>query len=85
MTFINLTERICCSSAGVGRTGTLIAIDILLQHISENKKVDIFGTVFKLRKQRTNMVQTEVRIIIFYVLFNVLVVLQSRQSPGINI
>ncbi|PNF39790.1 hypothetical protein B7P43_G03502 [Cryptotermes secundus] len=46
-------------SAGVGRTGTLIAVDILLQHISENKKVDIFGTVFKLRKQRTNMVQTE--------------------------
>ncbi|XP_021940595.1 receptor-type tyrosine-protein phosphatase H-like isoform X2 [Zootermopsis nevadensis] len=46
-------------SAGVGRTGTLIAVDILLQHICENKKVDIFGTVFKLRKQRTNMVQTE--------------------------
>ncbi|XP_069678303.1 receptor-type tyrosine-protein phosphatase H-like isoform X4 [Periplaneta americana] len=46
-------------SAGVGRTGTLIAVDILLQHICENKKVDIFGTVFKLRKQRMNMVQTE--------------------------
>ncbi|PSN57248.1 hypothetical protein C0J52_02540 [Blattella germanica] len=46
-------------SAGVGRTGTLIALDILLQHISENKKVDIFGTVFKLREQRINMVQTE--------------------------
>jgi protein tyrosine phosphatase len=46
-------------SAGVGRTGTLIAVDNLLQHISENKKVDIFGTVFKLRKQRVNMVQTE--------------------------
>jgi len=46
-------------SAGVGRTGTLISVDILLQHISENKKVDIFGTVFKLRKQRVNMVQTE--------------------------
>jgi protein-tyrosine phosphatase len=49
-------------SAGVGRTGTLIAVDILLQHICENKKVDIFGTVFKLRKQRVNMVQTEVSV-----------------------
>jgi protein tyrosine phosphatase len=49
-------------SAGVGRTGTLIAVDILLQHIYENKKVDIFGTVFKLRKQRVNMVQTEVSV-----------------------
>jgi Protein tyrosine phosphatase len=50
-------------SAGVGRTGTLIAVDILLQHICENKKVDIFGTVFKLRKQRVNMVQTEVSVL----------------------
>ena len=52
-------------SAGVGRTGTLIAVDILLQHISENKnkKVDIFGTVFKLREQRVNMVQTEVSVL----------------------
>jgi len=50
-------------SAGVGRTGTLIAVDILLQHICENKKVDIFGTVFKLRKQRVNMVQTEVSLL----------------------
>ena len=54
-------------SGGVGRTGTLIAVDILLQHICENKKVDIFGTVFKLRKQRINMVQTEVSV--FYVWF----------------
>nr|CAD7463745.1 unnamed protein product [Timema tahoe] len=48
-------------SAGVGRTGTLIAIDILLQHIKENKKIDIFNTVYQLRQQRTNMVQTELQ------------------------
>jgi len=50
-------------SAGVGQTGTLIAVDILLQHISGKKKVDVFGTVFKLRKQRVNMVQTEVSLL----------------------
>nr|CAD7425578.1 unnamed protein product [Timema monikensis] len=48
-------------SAGVGRTGTLIALDILLQHIKENKKIDIFNTVYQLRQQRTNMVQTELQ------------------------
>ncbi|XP_046747961.1 phosphatidylinositol phosphatase PTPRQ [Diprion similis] len=46
-------------SAGVGRTGTLMAIDILLQQIRDNKKLDVFGTVFNLRKDRINMVQTE--------------------------
>ncbi|XP_046430615.1 receptor-type tyrosine-protein phosphatase H isoform X1 [Neodiprion fabricii] len=46
-------------SAGVGRTGTLMAIDILLQQIRDSKKLDVFGTVFNLRKDRINMVQTE--------------------------
>ncbi|GJQ82876.1 hypothetical protein Trydic_g2614 [Trypoxylus dichotomus] len=47
-------------SAGVGRTGTLIAIDILLQKIdNSDDDIDVFGTVLDLRKQRTHMVQTE--------------------------
>ncbi|KAF5308898.1 hypothetical protein FQR65_LT00598 [Abscondita terminalis] len=46
-------------SAGIGRTGTLIALDILLQTIDENKDVDIFNAVLNLRKDRKNMVQTE--------------------------
>ncbi|XP_015119672.1 tyrosine-protein phosphatase 10D isoform X2 [Diachasma alloeum] len=46
-------------SAGIGRTGTLIAIDILLQHIKENRKLDVFGTVYRLRHHRINMVQRE--------------------------
>ncbi|KAK7871582.1 hypothetical protein R5R35_001777 [Gryllus longicercus] len=53
-------------SAGVGRTGTLIAVDILLQHIKENKKIDIFGTVYKLRKHRMNMVQSEAQYVYIY-------------------
>ncbi|KAK0159358.1 hypothetical protein PV328_010243 [Microctonus aethiopoides] len=46
-------------SAGIGRTGTLIAIDILLQYIKENRKLDVFGTVYRLRHHRINMVQRE--------------------------
>lgn len=51
-------------SAGIGRTGTLIAIDILLQNIKENRKLDVFGTVYRLRHHRINMVQREVSLII---------------------
>ncbi|XP_020278990.1 tyrosine-protein phosphatase 10D isoform X3 [Pseudomyrmex gracilis] len=46
-------------SAGIGRTGTLIAIDILLQHLRDNRKLDVFGTVYRLRHHRINMVQRE--------------------------
>ncbi|XP_015605731.1 receptor-type tyrosine-protein phosphatase eta [Cephus cinctus] len=46
-------------SAGIGRTGTLIALDILLQSIRDNRKLDVFGTVYRLRRCRINMVQRE--------------------------
>ncbi|XP_017760243.1 PREDICTED: receptor-type tyrosine-protein phosphatase F [Eufriesea mexicana] len=46
-------------SAGIGRTGTLIAIDIILQHLRDNRKLDVFGTVYRLRHHRINMVQKE--------------------------
>ena len=48
-------------SAGVGRTGTFIAVDYLLQHLNNHDYVDIFGLVYNMRLQRTFMVQTEVR------------------------
>ncbi|CAK9825508.1 Receptor-type tyrosine-protein phosphatase beta [Anthophora retusa] len=46
-------------SAGIGRTGTYIAIDILLQHLRDNRKLDVFGTVYRMRHHRINMVQRE--------------------------
>jgi protein tyrosine phosphatase len=49
------------NSAGVGRTGTFIALDILLQQMAHEKVVDIYGCVQKLRQQRMLMVQTKVR------------------------
>ncbi|XP_035826277.1 tyrosine-protein phosphatase 10D [Aplysia californica] len=46
-------------SAGVGRSGTFIVLDHLLQLIREKDEVDIFSIVYKLRKERVLMVQTE--------------------------
>ena len=47
-------------SAGVGRTGTFIALDRLLQHIRDHEFVDILGLVSEMRSYRMSMVQTEV-------------------------
>ncbi|XP_076862509.1 receptor-type tyrosine-protein phosphatase O isoform X2 [Brachyhypopomus gauderio] len=46
-------------SAGVGRTGTFIALDRLMQHIREHEYVDILGMVSDMRSHRLSMVQTE--------------------------
>ncbi|KAM9029662.1 receptor-type tyrosine-protein phosphatase O isoform 1-T1 [Ara ararauna] len=46
-------------SAGVGRTGTFIALDRLLQHIHDHEFVDILGLVSDMRSYRMSMVQTE--------------------------
>nr|XP_033808014.1 receptor-type tyrosine-protein phosphatase O isoform X2 [Geotrypetes seraphini] len=46
-------------SAGVGRTGTFIALDRLMQHIQDHEFIDILGLVSELRSHRMSMVQTE--------------------------
>uniref|UniRef100_A0A8C1L4B4 Protein tyrosine phosphatase receptor type O n=1 Tax=Cyprinus carpio TaxID=7962 RepID=A0A8C1L4B4_CYPCA len=46
-------------SAGVGRTGTFIALDRLMQHIQEHEYVDVLGLVSDMRSHRLSMVQTE--------------------------
>jgi len=53
-------------SAGVGRTGTYVAIDRLNQYLNSGHydikdMVDIYGIVVSMRENRTLMVQTEVR------------------------
>ncbi|KTF74821.1 hypothetical protein cypCar_00037186, partial [Cyprinus carpio] len=49
------------SSAGVGKTGTFIAIDHLIFQIEKDSMVDIYGIVNDMRMHRPLMVQTEVR------------------------
>ncbi|NWH97406.1 PTPRJ phosphatase, partial [Tichodroma muraria] len=46
-------------SAGVGRTGTFIAIDRLIQQMEMESAVDVYGVVYDLRMHRPLMVQTE--------------------------
>ncbi|XP_066037075.1 receptor-type tyrosine-protein phosphatase kappa-like isoform X1 [Chamaea fasciata] len=46
-------------SAGIGRTGTFIALDFLLKMGKAEGKVDVFRCVQQLREQRVNMVQTK--------------------------
>lgn len=47
-------------SAGVGRTGTFIVIDAMIEMMHAEQKVDVFGFVSKIREQRSQLVQTDV-------------------------
>lgn len=47
-------------SAGVGRSGTYIVVDRVLQHMQDNDSIDILGIVYEMRHYRPFMVQTEV-------------------------
>ena len=49
-------------SAGVGRTGTFLAVDYLLNQAAADGSISVAACVENLRKQRTAMVQSVVRI-----------------------
>ena len=51
---------VCVCSAGVGRTGTLVTIDRVLDQIAKEGTVDIAGVIQHLRSQRMKMVQNPV-------------------------
>ena len=49
-------------SAGIGRTGTFIALDYMLEEGTERESLDVINCVSKLRQQRAHSIQTKVRI-----------------------
>ncbi|CAF1161858.1 unnamed protein product [Rotaria sp. Silwood1] len=56
-------------SAGVGRSGTFIALDRLLQQFDKSSLhdyLDIYGTIFNMRQCRDKMVQNEHQYLFIY-------------------
>ncbi|XP_072270096.1 receptor-type tyrosine-protein phosphatase kappa-like [Pyxicephalus adspersus] len=53
-------------SAGIGRTGTFIALDILLKMANAVKKVNVYNCVSEMRKKRLKMVQEKEQYIFLY-------------------
>ncbi|KAK9723342.1 Protein-tyrosine phosphatase [Popillia japonica] len=67
-------------SAGVGRSGTFICLDRIIQQISVSDYVDIFGIVYAMRKERVWMVQTEQQYICIHQCL--LTVLEGKELTG---
>ncbi|XP_038066684.1 receptor-type tyrosine-protein phosphatase mu-like [Patiria miniata] len=45
-------------SAGVGRTGTYIALEAMLEQMAQERQVDVLGFIYQMRQNRIKMVQT---------------------------
>ncbi|CAH6881685.1 Ptpn13 [Phodopus roborovskii] len=70
-------------SAGIGRSGTLICIDVVLELISQDLDFDISDLVRCMRLQRHGMVQTEGQYVFCYqVILYVLTHLQAEEQKA---
>uniref|UniRef100_A0A669CX02 Receptor-type tyrosine-protein phosphatase epsilon n=1 Tax=Oreochromis niloticus TaxID=8128 RepID=A0A669CX02_ORENI len=53
-------------SAGVGRTGTFIVIDSMIDMMHIEQRVDVFGFVSRIREQRCQLIQTDMQYSFIY-------------------
>uniref|UniRef100_A0A8D0ACI8 Receptor-type tyrosine-protein phosphatase epsilon n=1 Tax=Sander lucioperca TaxID=283035 RepID=A0A8D0ACI8_SANLU len=53
-------------SAGVGRTGTFIVIDSMIDMMHIEQRVDVFGSVSRIREQRCQLIQTDMQYSFIY-------------------
>ncbi|KAA8583679.1 hypothetical protein FQN60_014887 [Etheostoma spectabile] len=53
-------------SAGVGRTGTFIVIDSMIDMMHMEQRVDVFGSVSRIREQRCQLIQTDMQYSFIY-------------------
>jgi len=68
-------------SAGIGRTGTFIAIDALYENGQKTGYIDIMEYVQMMRKDRMNMIQTKVSVVSPLLL--ILYVMYSKNDDGL--
>ena len=59
----NSTPLLVHCSAGVGRSGTFIALDALMLQMRDVPTVNVYGFVKGMREQRAQMVQTDVSVL----------------------
>ena len=57
-------------SAGVGRTGTFITINHILEQVEKLSMIDVAGVINKIRQQRMKLVQTAVSIILWLMILS---------------
>ena len=59
----NFNRIVVHCSAGVGRTGTFLALNRLIYNVKhKSKTIDIFGTVLSLRNDRRMMVSLQIKL-----------------------
>ena len=61
-TFLPVTSCLPPCSAGVGRTGTFITIDAMMERLNAKDDLNIYQFVTEMRSRRTFMVQTMVSV-----------------------